>query len=104
MTTAYSNEQMLAAVVNAAMAWTERLDAADREQAKTSETTKTAILVLDFEELAAIRDALERSIATRIVAVLRDAASPPRVQFVLQGSGLLEAWRFASSVRPAARP
>lgn len=72
---AYSDEQMLRAVAGAACAWRSRLVSAGREEIELDPRTRTAILVVDFDEIAALHDALNARIGTPIVGALRDDLS-----------------------------
>lgn len=74
---AYSDQQMLAAVASAAGAWQTRLADAGRADAAEDPRTMTAIMVLDFDEIAEIRNALTASrpiddAATRLSTALVD--------------------------------
>lgn len=56
----YSDRQMLEAVVRAAESWKLRVDQAERGEYLDHPDAKTAIVVLDFCEIAVLRDAVAR--------------------------------------------
>lgn len=70
MSDAYSNEQMLSAIVSAAISWKQRVEAAGRTEIVADPKTRTAVLVVDFDEIVALRDALESGKHTRLAAAL----------------------------------
>jgi hypothetical protein len=75
MPEAYSDDQMLEAVANAAKWWAARAEASGRGEITRSDETRTAIVVLDFDEIAELREAIADRPGKLMLSALYDEFS-----------------------------